>query len=66
MGEPELPQTMPAAVYQGGGKITVEERPVPEPGAGQVLVEVGHCGVCGSDIHMVVEGWGAPGTIHGH
>ncbi|HLX89783.1 MAG TPA: alcohol dehydrogenase catalytic domain-containing protein [Acidimicrobiales bacterium] len=66
MGEPALPQTMPAAVYQGKGRLTVEDRPVPEPGPDQVLVEVGHCGVCGSDLHMIVEGWGAPGSIAGH
>jgi 2-desacetyl-2-hydroxyethyl bacteriochlorophyllide A dehydrogenase len=31
-----------------------------------VLVEVSHCGVCGSDLHFVVEGWSAPGRVHGH
>lgn len=61
-----LPDTMPAAVYQGRGVIEVEERAVPRPGEGQVLVEVGHCGICGSDIHLVVEGWGKPGTVEGH
>ena len=59
-------ETMPAAVYRGRGVVEVEDRPVPEPGKGEVLVEVGHCGVCGSDIHLVVEGWGTPGTVAGH
>jgi len=27
--------------------------PVPEPGAGQVLIEVGACGVCRTDLHVV-------------
>jgi threonine dehydrogenase-like Zn-dependent dehydrogenase len=31
-----------------------------------VLVEVSHCGVCGSDLHMVIEGWGRKGSIGGH
>ena len=61
-----LPTSMPAAVYQGKGAITVETVPVPSPGLGQVLVEISHCGICGSDLHMVLEGWGRPGHIGGH
>ena len=57
---------MPAAVYRGKGEIAVEERPVPDPGPGQVLVEVSHCGVCGSDLHMMLDGWGQPGGVGGH
>ncbi len=57
---------MASAVYTRRGEISVERRPVPQPGPGQVLVEVGHCGICGSDIHMVLEGWGRPGTVEGH
>ncbi|MGZ4758273.1 MAG: alcohol dehydrogenase catalytic domain-containing protein, partial [Acidimicrobiales bacterium] len=62
----ELPPTMSSAVYTGRGEVSLEQRPVPEPGPGQVLVEVGHCGICGSDIHMILEGWGKPGVIEGH
>jgi len=63
----ELPQVMPAAVYKKRGVVEVEDRPVPAPGPGQVLVEVDHCGICGSDIHMLLEGWGDnPGLIAGH
>jgi len=62
----ELPEVMLAAVYRGGGEISVEELPAPRPGPGHVVVEVGHCGVCGSDVHMMVEGWGKPDTVHGH
>ncbi len=57
---------MPVAVYRGPGHLEVEERPVPRPGPGQVLVEVDHCGVCGSDLHLIIEGWGKPGTVAGH
>ena len=39
---------------------------MPRPGPGQVLVEVGHCGICGSDIHLMLEGWGKPGLVGGH
>ena len=58
--------TMPAAVYQGERHLTVEELPVPEPGPGEVVVEVSHCGICGSDLHVFVEGWGSPGYTGGH
>lgn len=57
---------MPVAVYRGKGDIALDEKPVPAPAAGEVLVEVSHCGVCGTDIHMVLEGWGRPGTVGGH
>lgn len=32
-------------------ELSVQERPVPEPGPGQVLIEVTRCGICGSDLH---------------
>src|SRR5437868_2559739 len=57
---------MPVAVYRNKGEIAVDVKPVPVPGDGEVLVEVSHCGVCGTDIHMVIEGWGQPGTVGGH
>jgi len=58
---------MPAAVYKKPGVVVVEERPVPSPAGDEVLVEVDHCGICGSDIHMLLEGWGEkPGTVAGH
>jgi 2-desacetyl-2-hydroxyethyl bacteriochlorophyllide A dehydrogenase len=60
------PDVMRAAVYHGVRELTVEERPVPELGAHDVLLEVSHCGVCGSDLHFVLEGWGRPGAIEGH
>ena len=57
---------MPAAVLHGPGDLRVEERQVPQPGATDVVVEVSHCGICGTDLHMVVEGWGRNGSIGGH
>ncbi len=63
----DLPEVMPAAVYRGPGEVVVEERPVPRPGLGEVLLQVDHCGICGSDIHMLLEGWGdKPGLVAGH
>jgi len=57
---------MRAAVYRERGSIDVEDRAVPEVGPGEVLLEVSHCGICGSDIHFVLEGWGQPGSVEGH
>jgi 2-desacetyl-2-hydroxyethyl bacteriochlorophyllide A dehydrogenase len=57
---------MPAAVYVGGGRIEIQELPVPEVGNDQVLVEVSQCGVCGTDLHLVLERFARPGTILGH
>lgn len=62
----EFPSTMRAAVYRGQNDLVVEEVPVPEPGPHEVLLSVSHCGICGSDIHFVLEGWGRTGSIEGH
>ena len=41
---------MRAAVMRGD-RFVVENRPMPEPGPGNVLVRVRGCGICGSDLH---------------
>ena len=66
VGPDVLTGTMPAAVYQGPGVLALEQLPVPAPGDDEVLIEVSHCGVCGSDLHAIIEGWGRPGTVGGH
>jgi propanol-preferring alcohol dehydrogenase len=38
---------------EAGTPLRLEERPVPVPGAGQVLVKVAACGVCRTDLHVV-------------
>lgn len=58
---------MQAAVLHGRMDLKVEERPVPAVGPHDVLLEVSHCGVCGTDLHYVLEGWGgARESIEGH
>jgi 2-desacetyl-2-hydroxyethyl bacteriochlorophyllide A dehydrogenase len=57
---------MPAAVLSGEGAMTVEERPVPAAGPDEVLVEIGWCGICGTDLHFVFDGYGRPGQVLGH
>jgi (R,R)-butanediol dehydrogenase/meso-butanediol dehydrogenase/diacetyl reductase len=58
--------TMPAAVYQGHATVTVEQLPIPEPGDGEVVLEVSHCGICGSDLHLMMEDMGRAGSTGGH
>src|SRR5262245_3923046 len=57
---------MPAAVYVGDGVMEVRAVDVPVPGATDVLVEVSHCGICGTDLHLVLERYARPGSILGH
>ena len=55
------PATMAAAVYRRPGELDVADVPVPAVGPSDALVEVAYCGVCGTDLHMVLDGWGTPG-----
>jgi len=42
-------------ISKAGGNFEMVERPVPEPGRGQVRIKVEACGVCHSDT-LVKEG----------
>ncbi|HEY5908042.1 MAG TPA: alcohol dehydrogenase catalytic domain-containing protein, partial [Vicinamibacteria bacterium] len=57
---------MLAAVYRGRGDLRVERLPVPEPAAGEMLVKVDACGVCGTDVKKVEKGLLAPPRVLGH
>jgi (R,R)-butanediol dehydrogenase/meso-butanediol dehydrogenase/diacetyl reductase len=57
---------MPAAVYVGDGVVEVQEVPVPELHERGAIVEVSHCGICGTDLHFVLEGMGRKGAVFGH
>jgi L-iditol 2-dehydrogenase len=56
MSGSEIPETMRASVLVGLEKIEMQERPVPQPAAGEVLIRVRSVGVCGSDVHYYYEG----------
>src|SRR4051794_1917570 len=51
-----LPETMRVSVLLGPGKVVLEERPVPTPGPGEVLIRIGSVGICGSDVHYYQHG----------
>lgn len=42
-------------ISKAGGNFEVVERPIPQPGAGQVRIKVEACGICHSDV-LVKEG----------
>ena len=46
-------------MFRGADKpITVETVADPLPGTGELVLKVGRCGICGSDVHLTTEhGW---------
>ena len=57
---------MKAAVYKEKGVLKVEDVPDPQIGPQDVLIQVSHCAVCGSDLHRYHYGMLSPGSIMGH
>lgn len=65
---------MRAIVFNGIGEVALEERPTPEPGYKEILIETAAVGICGTDTHVLdgefegtqfplVPGHEATGTI---
>src|SRR3981081_4317976 len=61
-----IPRVMRAGVFREKGIVRVEEVPVPEVGNREVLIKVAACGVCGTDIKKIFNGYVAPPQILGH
>jgi L-iditol 2-dehydrogenase len=61
-----LPATMQAAVYRGVNDIRVETVSVPVIGAGEVLIQVHSCGICGTDLKKIHTGSHSAPRIFGH
>jgi len=61
-----IPKTMRAGVYRDKGVVRVEEVPVPEAGANEVLIKVAACGICGTDIKKIFQRYVEPPQIFGH
>jgi len=40
-------------LHENHQPLVAEERPIPQPGAGQILLKVKACGVCRTDLHVV-------------
>ncbi len=61
-----LPSIMRAAVYRGVNDIRLEQVPVPAIGAGELLVQVHTCGICGTDLKKIATGSHSAPRIFGH
>ena len=61
-----VPSTMRAAVYRGVDDVRVETIPVPEIGAGEVLVKIHTCGICGTDLKKIHTGSHDAPRVFGH
>ncbi len=46
-----------ATVEAFGRPLVMHKRDIPTPGAGQMLVETGACGVCRTELHAARGGW---------
>src|SRR5579872_3732038 len=70
VASPENPKTLPpkmrAGVYRGPGQVATEDVAVPQIGEGEVLIRVGACGICGTDLKKIQHGFLTPPQILGH
>ena len=59
---------MKALVYTADREVQFRDEPTPEPGPGEVLVDVGAVGICGSDMHAYLghDSRRVPPLILGH
>ena len=61
-----IPATMLAAVYRGKNDVRMETVPVPDIAAGELLVRVHTCGICGTDLKKIATGSHSAPRIFGH
>jgi L-iditol 2-dehydrogenase len=66
VAQARIPATMRAAVYRGVNDVRVETVPVPSIGAGEVLIHVAACGICGTDLKKIHSGSHSAPRIFGH
>jgi 2-desacetyl-2-hydroxyethyl bacteriochlorophyllide A dehydrogenase len=58
---------MRAVEWEAPGRLRHAERPEPHAEAGQAVIAVAACGICGSDLHSYRDGFAArPGQVLGH
>ena len=61
-----MPRTMLAAVYRGIDDVRTETVEVPEIGAGEVLMRINTCGICGTDLKKIHTGSHSAPRVFGH
>jgi 2-desacetyl-2-hydroxyethyl bacteriochlorophyllide A dehydrogenase len=57
---------MQVGLVTGKRQITLREMPEPEPAPGKAVVEITHCGICGTDLHAWASGAPYNPAICGH
>jgi L-iditol 2-dehydrogenase len=62
----KIPRTMLAAVYRGQHDVRLETVPLPAISAGEILVRVHTCGICGTDLKKISTGSHSAPRIFGH
>lgn len=63
-----LPTSMPALVWTAPGSMVMQETPVPQPAAGELLLEVAAVGICGSELsgYLGQSSLRVPPLVMGH
>lgn len=51
-----VPKTMRSSRFLGEDRVEIEDRPVPEPGPGELLLRTSCCGLCGSEKRLFHNG----------
>jgi L-iditol 2-dehydrogenase len=64
--ESRTPSTMRAVVYRGINDMRIETVPVPRIGAGELLIRIATCGICGTDLKKIHMGSHSAPRIFGH
>jgi L-iditol 2-dehydrogenase len=62
----DVPETMQAAVYRAPDDVRFETVPVPAIGAGEVLLRIDTCGICGTDLKKIHTGSHSAPRVFGH
>jgi threonine dehydrogenase-like Zn-dependent dehydrogenase len=57
---------MKAAIYQGEGRMAVEDIPIPDPLPQEILIKVKYSAICGTDVHAFLYDIAPPGSVLGH
>jgi L-iditol 2-dehydrogenase len=65
-GREAIPSTMRAAVYHGKDDVRLETVAVPRIAAGELLIRVHTCGICGTDLKKIATGSHSAPRIFGH
>ncbi len=65
-GAGKIPERMLAAVYHGVNDVRMETVPVPQIEAGEILIRVHTCGICGTDLKKISTGSHSAPRIFGH